>query len=116
MTITQEDLFGATAPILVNKPTPYRLLFRTHSPDTSRTAAKKLDSTRLEQMVLDAIVHSGARGMTQDELRDRFPDFSYSSITARPAALKRKGLIVDSGERRPGHSGRGQAVLKAVTT
>ena len=114
MSIIQGALFGATTPIVVDKPTPFRLLFRADSPDTSRTAAKRLDSTRLEQMVLDAIVQSGRVGMTQDELRDRFPDFSYSSITARPAALKRKGLIVDSGERRPGHSGRGQAVLKAV--
>jgi len=116
MTLMQDDFFGVTTPITVTKSTPFRLLYRQDSPDTSRTAAKKLDSTRLEQMVLDAIVHAGSRGMTQDELRDRFPDFSYSSITARPAALKRKGLIVDSGERRPGHSGRGQAVLKAAAS
>ena len=51
--------------------------------------------------------------MTQGELLAKFPGHSYSSITARPAALKRKGLVVDSGLRRLGPNGKAQAVLIA---
>ena len=65
-------------------------------------------------MVLNAIRQSKRKGMTQDELLRKFQAYSYSSITARPAALKRKGLIVDSGERRLGRSTRKQAVLVAA--
>ena len=82
--------------------------------DTSREAAKSIDITRLEQMVLEDIELSGVWGMTQDDLIRMHPGYSYSSVTARPAALKRKGLIFDSGERRAGQSGRRQAVLKAA--
>ncbi len=59
-----------------------------------------------------AIEGNGRHGATADELRDMFPALSYSSITARPAALKRKGLILESGKR-AGKSGRAQAVLVA---
>lgn len=81
--------------------------------NTSQLAFDSIDTTVLEEMVLSAIRKSGDRGMTADELLAQFPRYSYSSITARPASLKRKGLIKDSGERRKGRSGRLQAVLKA---
>ena len=82
--------------------------------DTSREAAESIDITRLEQMILEDIELSGVYGMTQDDLIRMHPGYSYSSITARPASLKKKGLIFDSGERRAGRSGRNQAVLKAA--
>ena len=93
--------------------TPLHHLYRSNALDTSINAAKSIDVTRLENLVLLAIRATGFQGMTQGELLDMFPEFSYSSITARPSALKRKGLIVDSGERRPGTNGRTQAVLVA---
>ena len=88
-------------------------LVRTNDPDTSHAAAASIDATKLEEMVYQAIANS-PDGVTADELLARFPGYSYSSITARPAALKRKGLVKDTGERRPGRSGRLQAVLKVA--
>jgi len=88
-------------------------LYRNNAPDTSVQAAMELPVTQLEQMVYDAIRNAGHRGMTADELLAMFPGYSYSSITARPASLKRQGLVLDTGERRKGRSGRLQAVLKA---
>jgi hypothetical protein len=87
-------------------------LHRNGAPDTSVKAGMSLNVTQLEQMVYDAIRASGHYGITADELLQLFPDYSYSSITARPASLKRQGLVIDTGERRPGRSGRQQAVLK----
>ena len=86
-------------------------LFRRNASDTSIEAAFSIEVTTLERMVLNAIRQAGRHGMTQEELLQKFNAYSYSSITARPSALKRKGLIVDSGERRAGRSGRNQAVL-----
>jgi hypothetical protein len=89
-------------------------LYTRDASDTSIAAAESLDIPRLEAMILDDIELSGVWGMTQDDLIAMHPGYSYSSITARPASLKRKGLIFDSGERRAGKSGRSQAVLKAA--
>lgn len=93
--------------------TPVKHLYRRDAVDTSVTAAEQVDTSRLEQMVYDAIVAAGSYGATADDLLHRFPGFSYSSITARPAALLKKGLVVRSGRRRPGTSGRSQHVLIA---
>ena len=89
-------------------------LFRRGASDTSIEAAQSIDLPKLERMVLNAIRQSKRKGMTQDELLRKFEAYSYSSITARPSALKRKGLVVDSGERRIGRSARRQAVLVAA--
>ena len=94
--------------------TKLKELFRRNAPDTSIQAAESIDVNRLEGMVLKAIRNAGSNGMTQAELLATFRDYSYSSITARPSALKRKGLVVDSGLRRPSASGRNQMVLVAV--
>lgn len=94
--------------------TPTRNLHRNNAPDTSVKAAVALPVTRLELAVLEAIRQAGDAGMTADELLASFPNLSYSSVTARPAALKEKGLIEDSGLRRAGRSGRSQAVLVAI--
>jgi CRP-like cAMP-binding protein len=88
-------------------------LFRRNASDTSVEAALSIEVSQLERMVLNAIKSAGDKGMTQQELIEKFSNYSYSSITARPSALKRKGLIIDSGERRVGKSGRKQAVLVA---
>jgi hypothetical protein len=95
--------------------TKLKELFRRNAPETSIQAAESIDVNRLEGMVLKAIRNAGSNGMTQDELLATFRDYSYSSITARPSALKRKGLVVDSGLRRPSASGRNQMVLIART-
>jgi len=89
-------------------------LFRRNASDTSIEAALSIEVNKLERMVLNAICEAGTNGMTQQELLRKFDRYSYSSITARPSALKRKGLIVDSGIRRVADSGRKQAVLIAA--
>ena len=98
------DLFG-TSP---------HMLHRSDSPDTSVDAAHAVDSTRLEELVY-TIVRSYAKGCTQDDVlaRREVNGLPYSSVTARFSALLRKGLIEDTGERRPGRSGRSQRVLRA---
>jgi hypothetical protein len=94
--------------------TKLRELFRRNASHTSIEAAESIDVNKLEGMVLNAIRAAGAKGITQTELLSKFPGYSYSSITARPSALKRKGLVVDSGLRRPSPNGRNQIVLVAV--
>jgi hypothetical protein len=87
-------------------------LYRKDASDTSIEAAESINVTQMEGVVLFHIWQSGANGMTQDELIEALgSSYRYSTITARPAALKRKGLIIDSGKRRPGISGRSQMVL-----
>ena len=94
--------------------TSLKELYRADGSAESRDAAESIDVTRLENLVLDAVRRAGLYGVTQSELLAQFPDYSYSSITARPSALKRKGLIFDSGARRKGKSSRSQAVLVAA--
>ena len=96
---------------IADSPTSPRVLARSDSPGTSKAAANDLPVTDLEVLVYQAVRDSGEEGMTQDDLLERFPNLSYSSVTARPAALKRKGMILDSGRKRPGRSGRLQVVL-----
>lgn len=91
-------------------------LFRKNAPITSVHAAESVigELPRLESLVLEAIREAGKTGMTADELLQQYPHLSYSSVTARPKALKEKGYIQDSGEIRPGRTGRNQKVLIAV--
>jgi len=91
-----------------------RVLHTSDASDTSIEAAESIDVSKLEEMILADIELAGVWGMTQDDLIAMHPGYSYSSITARPSSLKRKGLIFDSGERRTGRSGRRQAVLKVA--
>lgn len=101
----------AQAPVLFG--TDPICLVRASSPDTSHEAAQSIDTTRLEAMVYEAVcAFSG--GCIQDDVLSRFPGFPYSSVTARFRALLDKGLIVDTGERRKGRSGRSQRVLVGV--
>ena len=89
---------------------------RTHDPKTSWEAAEKVDTNRLEQVVLRAIIAHGDGGATHDEvftyLSMRFKDaFREGSITPRYASLERKGLITRNGDTRKGRAGRSQLVM-----
>tara|TARA_B100000212_G_scaffold249602_1_gene190879 strand:+ start:1099 stop:1413 length:315 start_codon:yes stop_codon:yes gene_type:complete len=89
---------------------------RTHDPKTSWEAAEKVDTNRLEQVVLKAIIAHGDGGATHDEvftyLSMRFKDaFREGSITPRYATLERKGLITRNGDTRKGRAGRSQLVM-----
>jgi hypothetical protein len=92
---------------------PHKLA-RRDSPDTSREAAAQVDTTRLESMVYFAIRKFGRTGAIADDILEIFQGFPYSSITARFSALLRKGFVSNTGERRPGRSGRGQRVMVAL--
>lgn len=86
-------------------------LVRTEDPDTSHASANAVDTSRLERMVCEAIAKF-PNGCISDEIRALFPNYPYSSITARYRALLDKGFIEDTGERRKGLSGKGQRVMK----
>lgn len=88
--------------------------YRKNPAITSVKAAESLNVGQLEDLIYNAIKSAGDRGMIADELLAMFPTLSYSSVTARPASLKRKGLVKDSGYMRNGRSGRAQSVLVAV--
>ena len=89
-------------------------LVRTNDPDTSHAAANAVDSTKLEGLVYEAIKTFGDKGCISDQILAMHPTYPYSSITARFRALLDKGFIVDTGERRPGKSGKSQRVIKAA--
>ena len=75
--------------------------------DTSIAAANALAPKlgRLQRMALQAIRDAGWLGLTADELAARM-DMDRWSIQPRTSELKRKGLIRDSGQRRPNATGK----------
>jgi hypothetical protein len=89
---------------------PFKLV-RKEDPTTSHQAAQAVDSTRLEQMVYEAI-KSHPEGCISDEILEMYPNYPYSSITARYRALLDKDLIEVTGVKR-GKFGRNQRVMKA---
>jgi hypothetical protein len=97
-----EKFFGSPAFKLVRK----------DSPQTSVEAAQAVDSTKLEQIVYEAI-KGFPEGCISDEILEMYPHYPYSSITARYRALLDKGFIEVTGVRR-GKFGRNQRVMKAV--
>ena len=104
MTLTNifNELFG----------TEVKKLVRTQDPLTSYEAAEKVDTTKLEKMVYEAI-KSFPTGCISDEILRLFPTYPYSSITARYKALSEKNLIEFKGTR-TGRSGRQQRIMKAI--
>ena len=90
---------------------PFKLA-RLNDPTTSHEAAQAVDTTRLEKMVYEAI-KSHPDGCISDDILDMFPNFPYSSITARYRALLDKGFIEVSGVKR-GRFGRNQRVIRAL--
>lgn len=75
--------------------------------DTSIAAADALAPKlgRLQLMAESAIRDAGAHGLTADELAARL-GMDRWSIQPRTSELRRKGLIRDSGQRRPNASGK----------
>jgi hypothetical protein len=91
--------------------TPAFKLARREDPTTSHQAAQAVDTTKLEQMVYEAI-KSHPEGCISDEILAMYPNYPYSSITARYRALLDKDLIEVSGVKR-GRFGRNQRIMKA---
>ena len=87
-------------------------LFRKNDPQTSFEAAEKVDTSKLEKLVYEAIKGFGEAGCISDQVLAMFPTMPYSSITARYKALLSKGYIEITGTR-VGKSGRQQRVMVA---
>ena len=92
--------------------TPAFKLVRKEDPVTSHQAAKGVDSAKIENMVYEAI-KGFPDGCISDQVLELFPQYPYSSITARYRALLDKGFIEITGTR-TGKSGRNQRVMKAL--
>ncbi len=89
---------------------PFKLV-RNQDPTTSHQAAQAVDTTKLESLVYEAI-KSHPDGCISDEILEMYPNYPYSSITARYRALLDKGFIEVSGVKR-GKFGRNQRIMKA---
>ena len=89
----------------------WKKLVRNDSSSTSIEAAKSLDTSRLEELVYKTI-SSFEDGCIQDDVLSVLNYLPYSSVTARFAALKRKGLIKVGDEKRKGKSGKNQSVMR----
>ena len=89
---------------------PFKLV-RNQDPTTSHQAAQAVDTTKLESLVYEAI-KSHPDGCISDEILEMYPNYPYSSITARYRALLDKDLIEVTGVKR-GKFGRNQRVMKA---
>ena len=90
---------------------PVFKLVRKDDPTTSHQATHAVDTTKLEQMVYEAI-KSFPNGCISDEILEMYPNYPYSSITARYRALLDKDMIEVTGVKR-GRFGRNQRVMKA---
>jgi hypothetical protein len=90
--------------------TPAFKLVRREDPTTSHQAAQAVDTTKLETLVYEAI-KSHPEGCISDEILAMYPNYPYSSITARYRALLDKGFIEVSGVKR-GRFGRNQRVMR----
>ena len=90
---------------------PIFKLVRKEDPITSHEAAQGVDTTKLESMVYEAI-KGFPDGCISDEILEMYPNYPYSSITARYRALLDKGFIEVSGVKR-GKFGRNQRIMKA---
>jgi hypothetical protein len=103
---TQPDLFG----------TDPKFLHRAEGPETSVVAAYEVDTSRREREVLEVIALFD-QGAISDQVRASFPaNTPYSSMTARYAALDRKGMIRRSRmDTRPGKSRKPQMVMRVTT-
>lgn len=89
-------------------------LSRGTDPSTSKAAGMSFDPTQLELEVLNAIRTFGDEGATQDDVLSKLRRISHSSITPRFRPLLNKGLLVDTGCKRKGVSGRSQRVMRAA--
>jgi len=92
--------------------TPAFKLARKEDPVTSHEAAQAVDTTKIEQIVYEAI-KGFPDGCISDEILEKFPQHPYSSITARYRSLLDKGYIEIIGTR-VGRSGKKQRVMKAT--
>lgn len=100
MKLSMDNFFGTA---------PFKLA-RKNDPVTSHEAAQVVDTQKLEQIVYEAI-KGFPDGCISDEILEKYPQYPYSSITARYKALLDKGFIEITGTR-IGRSGKKQRIMK----
>ena len=100
--------FGGAVEKFFGSP-PFKLV-RKNDPVTSHEAAQVVDTQKLEQIVYEAI-KGFPDGCISDEILEKYPQYPYSSITARYKALLDKGFIEITGTR-IGRSGKKQRIMK----
>lgn len=89
---------------------------RRSDPATSKDAADALEgevATRMELKVLAALRNS-PNGATTHELVG-LTGLPYESVTPRIKPLRKKGLVEDSGAKRPGPGGKRQCIVWCLT-
>jgi hypothetical protein len=86
-------------------------LARNSDPDTSHEAADH-DMSAMEASVYEVIFSYGKMGCISDQVLSHFPD-QQQSVCPRYKKLLNKKLVIDTGERRPGKSGKRQRVMRA---
>lgn len=91
------DLFDSAG-----EETPRHTLHRKDAPETSITAAHTVDVGKMEHFVLSAVEAAGENGKTVKEITAENAHIPYPSISARPTALEKKGLIYYEGDKRDG--------------
>lgn len=80
---------------------------RNSDPDTSHEAAESIEQTRMESMVYHALVMMGPA--TSSEIAASM-NLARDSVSPRMAVLVDKHMVVNTGIKRPGPSGRRQIV------
>lgn len=79
--------------------------------DTSRAAAESINAAAIQAKVLNAFRRFGP--MTADQCAIAL-NIDKGTIRPRCSELRRKGMLADTGVRRPNSSGKSAQVLKAV--
>ena len=88
---------------------------RSTDPETSEQAAERMrgeEANRVESVVLHALKRN-PKGLTNHEIVE-WTGLTWNTCTPRIRPLVRKGLVVDSGERRQGPTNRKCVVWKAT--
>lgn len=86
---------------------------RALDPSTSHEAAASVDVSRLERIILDKLKTYSAPGATSYELADAL-GLSLVTVSPRLRPLADKRLVLDSGFRARGTSGRLQTIWRAA--
>jgi hypothetical protein len=89
-----------------------KFLHRKEAVETSVASAHAVDTKSMEKIVYE-VIRTYPEGCISDDVIAELHNFSYPSITARYKALMTKKLVCDTGEKRPGKSGKLQRVMKA---
>lgn len=83
---------------------------RRRDADTSHAAAESIESWVQDDALLCKFAKYGP--LTDDELAAACPTWYPPTLKSARSRLKNRGLLVDSGERRPSQRGRNQIVWR----